>query len=190
MLIEEILRRKPETRGNLSEYLSRLGWTFSHGIISAVQVFDPDDLLELPRESHKDLRKAAQRFRDGDLSGAISAASGAVDAATGAVYQQEKLGNPAQASFQERCKRASAAKGVMPKLAQQLQSLGWQEAEVDRFKKNFEGALNQGAYVMQTLRSKMGDVHGSRPILRPLVFDCLKWAEIVVNSLVDQNDEP
>jgi hypothetical protein len=37
-------------------------------------------------------------------------------------------------------------------LDRQLDAPGWPQAEVSPFKKNLEGALNQGAYVMQTLR--------------------------------------
>jgi hypothetical protein len=77
------------------------------------------------------------------------------------------------------------AKGVLPKLDQQLRELGWKDNDIGMFKKNFEGAINQGAYVMQTLRSKMGDVHGTKPILKPLVFDCLKWAELILRALME-----
>ena len=66
--------------------------------------------------------------------------------------------------------------------------MGWEKAEIVPFHKNLEGALNQGAYVMQTLRSHMGDVHGSKPILRSLVFDCLRWAELLVGALVDRSE--
>lgn len=180
---EEILRRNPDTEQQLSENLSRLGWAFSDMALIPIEVFDPTDLAELPEEAQQDLIKAAQRFRDGDLSGAISAACGAVDSATSLVYQQAQLGDPKGASFQERCKRASSAKGVIPALEEQLKALGWPEAEIVPFKKNLEGALTQGAYVMQTLRSKMGDVHGTKPIVKPLVFDSLKWAELLIRSL-------
>jgi len=50
------------------------------------------------------------------------------------------------------------------------------------------GSLNQAAYVMQTLRSKMGDVHGTKPVLEPLVFDSLKWASLIVRLL--RNNTP
>jgi len=43
--------------------------------------------------------------------------------------------------------------------------------------------MNQGAYVIQTLRSNMGDFHGTKPILKPLVFDCLKWIELMLRAL-------
>lgn len=186
ILTEEILRRKPDSQQALSENLSRLGWAFSEGVLAPIEIFDLGDLAGLPKESQQDFLKAVQRFRDGDLSGAISAACGAVDSATSLVYQQAQLGDPGGASFQERCKRASSAKGVIPAMEQQLRELGWSENEVVPFKKNFEGALTQGAFVMQTLRSKMGDVHGTKPIIKPLVFDSLKWAELLVRSLSER----
>lgn len=186
ILGEEILRRKPESEQQLSESLSRHGWAFSERALVQIEVFDPTDLSELPVEARKDLLKAAQRFRDGDLSGAISAACGAVDSATSLVYQEAKLGDPGRASFQERCKCASSAKGVIPALEEQLKSLGWPDTEIVPFKKNFVGALTQGAYVMQTLRARMGDVHGTKPIFKPLVFDSLKWAALLVRSLSER----
>ena len=187
LAIEESLRRRPSLVERVTELLSRLQWSYSEGTLAPLRVFDPSDLTEAPADSHHDLRKAAARFRDGDLTGAISAACGAVDSATAAIYLQEGLGDPSQASFQERCKKSSAARGVMPYLEEELRALGWPEEEIYPFRKNYEGALNQGAYVMQTLRSKMGDVHGSKPILRPLVFDSLKWAELFLASLVDRS---
>jgi hypothetical protein len=36
---------------------------------------------------------------------------------------------------------------------------------------------------MQTLRANMSDVHGTKPVLKPLVFDSIKWAEILVRVL-------
>jgi hypothetical protein len=33
------------------------------------------------------------------------------------------------------------------------------------------------------LRSNMGDVHGTKPVLKALVFDCLKWAELMLRAL-------
>lgn len=48
---------------------------------------------------------------------------------------------------------------------------------------------SEGAYVMQTLRSHMGDVHGTKSILRSLVFDCLRWAELLVGSLVERSEK-
>ena len=185
IVAEEVLKRRPETRDSLLDYLSRLGWTLAENALIPIELFDPSELAELPSESRGDLIKAAQRLRDGDLSGAISAACGSVDSTTASVYAAERLGDPAAASFQERCKKALAARGVLPKIEKELGELGWDPSDIMPFCKNFEGALNQGAYVMQTLRSRMGDVHGTKPILKPLVFDSLKWAQLLVRALTD-----
>lgn len=185
IVAEEVLRRKPETRESLLDYLSRLGWTLLENTLVPIDLFDPSELAELSSESRRDLIKAGQRLRNGDLSGAISAACGSVDSATSDVYASKGLGDPAAASFQERCKKALAARGVLPKIEKELAELGWDTSDITLFCRNFEGALNQGAYVMQTLRSRMGDVHGTKPILKPLVFDSVKWAQLLVRALTD-----
>jgi len=185
LVAEEVLRRKPDTRQSLDENLSRLGWSLSGNAVIPIAILDAAILEELPPECHRDLTKAAQRLRDGDLSGAISSACGALDSATSAIYASANLGDPTQASFQERCKRSLDTKGVLPRLEQELRELGWPDKDIKPFHKNFVGAMNQGAYVMQSLRSGMGDVHGTKPILKPLVFDCLKWAELMLRALTE-----
>lgn len=183
VVAEEVLKRRPDTHPELQENLVRLGWTLSGSAVIPIEIFDVSTFGELPSDSQADLTKAAQRLRDGDVSGAISSACGALDAATSAIYASAGIGDPAAASFQERCKRALTARGVIPRLEENLRELGWDDKDITPFRKNFEGAMNQGAYVMQTLRSKMGDVHGTKPILKPLVFDCLKWAELILRAL-------
>lgn len=183
ILTEELLKRKPDVEGQLEEHLSRLGWSVADGTLIPIELFDAAELKDFPAESRQDMLKAARRFRDGDLSGAISAACGAVDSVTTKVYCEQNLGDPGSASFQERCRRAIGARGVIPALESELQNLGWKNEDVIPFKKNFEGALNQGAFVIQTLRSSMGDVHGTKPILRPLVFDSIKWAELLIRAI-------
>lgn len=184
-VIEEMLRRKDEALEKLSEYLSRLGWSFVEGALVPLTILDTEDLQFLPRVAHKDLLKAAQRMRDGDASGAISAACGAVDAAASQVYFDLALGDPAAASFQERCRKAVQAKGLLAKLEAQLLEFGWASRDVVPFKKNLEGALNQAAFVLQSLRAQMGDVHGTKPIARSLAFESLRWSELIIAALVD-----
>lgn len=184
ILMEEMLSRAPDAEAKLSGYLSRLGWSFVDGKLLPVALFDANALDDMPADAHPDLLKAAQRLRDGDLGGAISAAAGAVDAAVAKVYQEAGLGDPTRATFQEGCKRALAARGILVDLEGRLAELAWQPNDAGLFTRNLEGALVRGAYVMQTLRSHMGDVHGSKPILRALVFDSLRWAELLVGALV------
>lgn len=66
VLIEEILRRRPDAQDKLSEYLSRLGWSFVNQTLVPSSVFDVDILADTTDESHHDLLKAAQRLRDGE----------------------------------------------------------------------------------------------------------------------------
>lgn len=183
IVAEEVLWRKPDQIATLEEHLSRLGWALTGNALVPVAILDPSAIEDLPDDARPDMIKAAQRFRDGDLSGAISAACGAVDCVTSRIYRDRQLGDPANASFQERCSKAVVASNVPTRLQSDLLDLGWPPEEITPFKKNFAGALNQGAYVMQTLRSKMGDVHGSKPILRPLVFDSIKWAELLIRAI-------
>jgi hypothetical protein len=52
--------------------------------------------------------------------------------------------------------------------------LGWDEQCVKPLSSSFEGTLNQAANVIQTLRSKMSDVHGIKSVLSPMVFNSVK----------------
>lgn len=183
IVIEEVLRRQPDVESYLRDAFERFGWALHDGHLIELAILDVSELQELPPVSHADLVKAATRFRDGDLSGAVSAACAAVDSVTSRIYVEKNLGDPSRASFQEKVSRSLAAKGVWDDIRMQLVELDWAQADVKVFTRNLQGALNQGAYVMQTLRSQMGDVHGTKPILKPLVSDSIKWATLIVRHL-------
>lgn len=183
IVTEEMLRRQPSVEVDLRESLERLGWTLHKGRLLEVSVLDISELSELPEISHGDLIKAATRLRDGDLSGAVSAACAAVDTVTSNIYQLKDLGDPGSASFQEKFNRSLKALNILRELEQQLVDLGWNQADANVFAENVRGSLNQAAFVLQSLRSKMGDVHGTKPILKPLVFDSIKWATLIVRLL-------
>ena len=185
-IAEEIVARRPDHSEHLQERLRRLGWQFVNESLIPSELFDVAELAELaelPDAARTDLVKAATRLRDGDLSGALTAACAAVDSATGAVYASRGLGSPSKDSFQRRCTKALKAGGTISDLTSELKVLGWDKTDVDQLAKNLQGALNQGAYVMQTLRSKMSDVHGSKQVVNSMVFDSLKWAVLIVRML-------
>jgi hypothetical protein len=96
------------------------------------------------------------------------------------------LGDPGKASFQEKVKHSIEALNVKIDLEQELQSLGWDQAEISILANNLSGCLNQAAYVMQKLRSNMGDVHGTKPVVTALVYDSLKWAALLLRILSKQ----
>ena len=148
-----------------------------------VEVIDQSDLDDAPEQAKKDLLKACTRLRDGDLSGAVSAACGAVDSITAKIYKDKKLGDPGLASFQEKVVKSIEATGSIRSIEEDLVGLGWSSDDAEKLKQNLRGSLNQIAYVMQKLRSDMGDVHGSKPTLKPLVFDCVKFATVLARLL-------
>jgi hypothetical protein len=181
---EEILRRQPDLEPSLRYYLERLGWTLYEGKIVQVEVLDISELPELPEEAHTDLLKGAIRFRDGDLSGALAAACGAVDSACARIYAEKQLGDPTKAqSLQERINKALHVSGAFITLEAELSDIGWEKDEAQKLVQNLRQSLNQAAYVMQTLRNRMSDVHGSKPALKAVVFDSLKWSTIIASLL-------
>jgi hypothetical protein len=183
IVIEEILNRNIQLEQQLEQYLTRLGWQIIDKYVIPIDILDKDDLNEIDQISRDDLLKAAKRFRDGDLSGAISAACGAVDSITAKIYQSHNMNDFGKTSFQERCKTSLKLIGFFTEIENELKDINWKGEGVVPFTKNVEGALNQASYIMQSLRVNMSDVHGTKPVLKPLVFDSIKWSQIIVRLL-------
>jgi hypothetical protein len=180
---EEILRRKPELISELDRILSRVGWKFSGTTLLPIDIFDVSELSDIPDDAHEDILKAASRLRDGDLSGSLSASCGALDSVTNSIYQEFNLGDPNKASFQERIRKSIEAIGARDRLVGELRGIGWGEVDFKPLSSNLEGALNQGAFVMQKLRSNMGDVHGTKPVISALVYDAIKWSLLLLRVM-------
>jgi hypothetical protein len=185
---EEMLRRKPNLIEELERVLSRVGWKFSGTTLLPVEIFDISELKDIPENAHEDIQKAASRLRDVDLSGSLSASCGALDSVTGSIYQEFELGDPNKASFQERIKKSIDAIGAKENLVRELQDIGWGESDLKPLSSNLEGSLNQAAFVMQKLRSNMGDVHGTKPVVSALVYDSIKWSLLLLRILVTRKD--
>ena len=136
IVTEEMLRRKPHIEADFRESLERLGWTLKDGQVVEIAIFDISELPELPADSHGDLLKAVSRLRDGELSGAITAACGAVDTVTSRLYREFGIGDPENATFQEKVNRVFAARDILNEIENQLVELGWEEKDAKVFKKN------------------------------------------------------
>lgn len=175
--------RRSDVSDHLARYLEPLGWNFEEGRLFPIEVLDVSELVDVAEVARADLIKAASRYRNGDLSGALAAACAAVDSATSAAYSRYDIGDPTGDGFQARCKRALDAKRTIDDLTRELVALGWEAGDADKLGKNMQGSLNQGAFVMQSLRSKMSDVHGTKEVLKTVVFDAIKWASLIVAAL-------
>lgn len=180
---EEMMRRNPESIEELDRVLSRVGWKFSGTTLIPIEIFDVAELADIPETAHVDIQKAASRLRDGDLSGALSAACGALDAVTNDIYSRYDLGDAGKVSFQERIKKSIDALKVKDSLMHELTEIGWPESDYKPLSANIEGSLNQAAFVMQKLRSDMGDVHGTKPVITALVYNSIKWSSLLLRVL-------
>jgi hypothetical protein len=137
----------------------------------------------LPDAAFAGIAEAMGRLIDGDLDGALTTACGVVNTRVNELYRNKALGDPAKDSFQTSVRRALEATGRLPELKRELVSSGWSENDARLLCDNFAGALNQFAYVMQSLRSKMSDVHGKKPALEAVVFDALKLSSVLVSLM-------
>jgi len=61
----------------------------------------------------------------------------------------------------------------------ELTSLGMKGTDADTIITEMRKATNHGAQMLQTLRSTMGDVHGSKPTLQRAAYDSIKWASAI-----------
>ncbi|MDR4499446.1 MAG: hypothetical protein MRK02_16235 [Candidatus Scalindua sp.] len=59
IVVEEILKRRPDSRGTLDDNRSRLGWSLSGNSVIPIEIFDTSILPEIPSEFQHDLTKAA-----------------------------------------------------------------------------------------------------------------------------------
>ena len=143
--------RRVEVSDRLALHLEPLGWNFEGGRLFPIEVLDRSELVDVPDVARADLIKAASRYRDDDLCGALAAACAAVDSATNATYSRYQLGDPTRDGFQARCKKALDAEDAIGDLTRELRALGWNTADADLLGKNMRGSLNQGAFVMQSL---------------------------------------
>ncbi|WP_247538953.1 hypothetical protein [Ralstonia pseudosolanacearum] len=92
IVLDELLKRNPGLGEPLADDLARHGWGLADNRLVPLELFDLVELATLPDVPRQDLVKAAERFRNGDLGGAISAACGAVDSAVADVYALYQLG--------------------------------------------------------------------------------------------------
>jgi hypothetical protein len=171
-------RQNAESLRQLEEILQNLGWRVIDGNLVQLALVDPGELARVSQAARAELLRAAARVPH-DPSGAITAACGAIDALTRAAYAAHNLGNHGDASFQEAVTRSLEAKGVWANLAAELTVLGWDQNRVQQFVHNARGSINQTAFVMQTLRTHMGDAHGARATLDEMVFTSIKMAVVI-----------
>jgi hypothetical protein len=178
--------RRPEWASRLDDALRRIGWKFIGDAIVPLPLLDPGYLASVPERARQDLIKAAARLAI-DPGGAITAACGAVDSVTADVYERYGLGAP-PISFEERVAVALTNARPLEKLRTQLMEIGWEERRAEEVCERLRQAINHTTFIMVTLRSRMGDAHGSKPTVDALVFNSIKWAAIVCSMFLEREE--
>lgn len=183
-IVEQLAEGAPGSTADLERDFNRLGWNLVGVSLVPIELLDAGDRTYLPEASIADLMKAARKFLDGDLSGAVTSACAAVDAACSLVYQDKLKEDPnAARSLQEKVKRSVSAVGVLDSLGAELSAIGVGEADGKKIAENLNGAINHSAFVLQKLRAIVSDAHGTRPSIRQLAYFSIRWAESVVAML-------
>lgn len=116
---EEILAKHPEWEERLLQALSRVGWKFANGILLPIEILDYEDIINIKDEAHKDIMKAAVKFRDGDFSGSISSSCSAIDSVVTLIYQNNNS-DPKGESFQKKILQSFKFIGFKNKIKSEL----------------------------------------------------------------------
>lgn len=73
---------------------------------------------------------------------------------------------------------------VWANLSTELTALNWPPARVEQFVHHARRSTNQAAFVIQTLRTHMGNVRGARQTLDEMVFTSRKMAVVICVLLI------
>lgn len=165
------------------EDMAKLGYDFVGGAFVPVEQYDRREPEFVPPSSASELAKAMKRLSEGDDSGAITAACGAVDVLTGSIYIRDGLGDLGKTSFAAKVGTVACRLNVFGELRTDLIGLGVSEADAAKITEEWQKATNHAATMLQTLRSKMGDVHGTKSALRRAAYDAVKWASAICGLL-------
>jgi hypothetical protein len=163
--------------------MARLGYDFVDGAFVPVEQYDRREAEFVPPSSASELAKAMTRLSGGDESGAITAACGAVDVLTGSIYVREGWGDPGHAAFAAKIGTVASRLNIFGEIKADLVGLGVPEAEAVKITEEWQKATNHAATMLQTLRSKMGDVHGTKATLRRAAYDAVKWSSAICGLL-------
>jgi hypothetical protein len=144
---------------------------------------DREDLSLLAPSAASEISKAFARLRIGDESGAISSACGAVDLTTNEIYHRHGEPDHKDQSFALRVREATRLNATFESLERELEALSMDPADMKFIRHNLTEAVGASAEALGRLRTKMGDVHGSKPALQRMVRTCIKLASVITGLL-------
>jgi hypothetical protein len=178
-LISDLLRRSVRDHDRFVELLERAGWTLLGGEPVPLDLRLDALPTSLPEGLQDGLAKAARRYRDGDLDGAMTTIVGLVDTTTEDIWAAEGLGDHKKASYHQ---RVVAAYGTREGWF--MGSLGGMDAsEAARTWDAQRRGVNGASDVLAAYRRNYADVHGPKAADPLLVQSALHAAAYVIYSL-------
>jgi|SRR3972149_10506365 len=181
--ITEIIRSRPDIVPSLEEVLFRVGWGLSGEEPHPLDLQIDIDTAELSTPIRTAIANCLRRYRDGDISGALTAICGVVDILTEEQYSAHSLGNHRDDSYQERVSKTFST--LETEYRKPLAGSGLPTEEINRLWHNHRQAVNQAAYVLASFRREFSDAHGPQnapPALLQRAIDC---AAFIVRSITN-----
>jgi hypothetical protein len=178
ILAEAIAADSEENRDDLIRLLGQHGYQYIDGKFLPIGLIDEREAQFLPAAATFDLSKAIDRLAQNDESGAITAACGALDATTTALYAKHNLGSP-EAGFQAKVNTALNRLEVFEKLERELIEIDVKPEDARKIRDEMHAATKHAVEALQVIRRTNGDVHGTKPTYRRVVYDAIKWSSAV-----------
>jgi hypothetical protein len=186
-LIAAFLARKRHLHRNVSDCVQRFGWTVEDGQLRQSDFHVEEASVGLSQEVRQLLRTAYARYSQGDYPGAMTAVCSALDNLTTRVYEKHALGDPHDASYQERVSHSFQAFEKAYKA--HLAGVQIPEQEAARIWQNYKSSVNQAAYVLGSFRRNMSDVHGLSESSAALVRHAIDCGTFVIRSITPVMNE-
>lgn len=178
-LISDFLRRTRDDDERFVELLERAGWTLIGKEPVPLRLRLDALPAPLPESVEEGLAKAARRYRDGDLDGAMTTIVGLVDETTENIWAAHGLGNHKAAPYHERVVNAHRTREA----AFRASLAGMNAGEARRTWDAQKRAVNGAGEVLAAYRRNYADVHGAKSPDANLVEAALHAAALVIYSL-------
>lgn len=186
-LIEQILKRKPELQSILSHFLVKLGWTISDNEIQPLTLNIDIEITDLPDAIQKGFKICLQRYRDGDVAGAITSICGIIDSITEDIYKMNALGDHKDAKYHERVSKSIRTFEHSFKLKLSIEDM--LEEEIIQLWDNYSKAIKSAGFVLASFRRNFSDTHGIKGASPEFLQISINSAIFILRSLLAKRFE-
>lgn len=159
-LIKELATKNEKLKDKIEELLDRFGWGLSNYEPYPLELKIDIETVELPEKVQIGINKCLRRFRDGDLTGAMSSICGTLDSLTEEIFIESNIRNHKNKTYQERI--SLSVVNFEEKFKRSLEIIGMNSEEIKRLWNNHKKSVSQAAYVLGSCRRRFSDVHGKQ----------------------------